>query len=412
MSWHRLLPLLTLFGALYFIQGIVEPTAALPAQPLQTQLRGWGLTTEGVGQFFGIIGIAWSLKPLFGVISDFLPILGSRRRSYLVLSTAATGILYAALAWLWSLGHLDTGRWLLVAICVGIAFTDVVVDALAVEVGQPLGITGQIQSVQWGAISLAAVLTGSAGGFVAARGLLRPTFWLCSAMALVSLAVVLLVVREPKHEAPRENLRLAWGQIRQNRRWAMLVAAAAFLFLWNFNPFSSNVLQQYMTEELNLGEQFYGHSLSVMAAAQTAACIAYYFYCRRVPFGWLVHGSIAAGIVSSLCYWLLWDAKTAMLASVAFGLAYQTATLVQLDLAARICPTAAAGLTFALLMSLSNTGMSAGIYLGGGWYDDLTAVYEGNRHLAFDVLVGIGGAFTGACWLLIPVMKWSGIEWK
>jgi len=83
------------------VQGIVEPTACLPAQPIQTQLRTWHFSAGQIGHFFGIIAIAWSLKPLFGLVSDFLPIAGFRRTPYLILSTAAAGVAFLALAVLW-----------------------------------------------------------------------------------------------------------------------------------------------------------------------------------------------------------------------------------------------------------------------------------------------------------------------
>src|SRR6476661_7531747 len=97
----EILPLLVLFGSLYFVQGIIEPTACLPAQPMQSQLRGWGLSVEQVGHWFGIIGIAWSIKPLFGLVSDIFPIAGYRRRPYLILSTAGVAVAFLALALLW-----------------------------------------------------------------------------------------------------------------------------------------------------------------------------------------------------------------------------------------------------------------------------------------------------------------------
>ena len=58
---HReILPLFVLFGSLYFVQGIIEPTACLPMQPVQTDLESWNFTVKQIGQFSGIIGIAWS----------------------------------------------------------------------------------------------------------------------------------------------------------------------------------------------------------------------------------------------------------------------------------------------------------------------------------------------------------------
>lgn len=429
-SRPAILPLLFLFGTLYFVQGIVEPTACLPAQPIQSQLRHWHYSAEQIGHFFGVIAIAWSIKPLFGLISDFLPIAGYRRIPYLTLATATAGVAFLSIAALWppattaatgwfgwligaTAAQTDVAQigWLLVLAGIGVAMTDVVIDALAVETGQPRGITGQIQSVQWFALSVAGLLVGAGGGFVAQHQLQRSMFIGCGLLAFSSLTVVLLVVREPRHPArPRDNLRGAWRQLWSGRRLPVLLSVAAFLFLWNFNPFSSNVLQEYMTKELQFSEQFYGYLGSVQAVGMIVGCLTYGWYCRRVPFGRLIHGSIVAGIVSTLGYWLLQGQATAVVASFIFGLAWQTGLLVQLDLSARICPTESAGTMFALLMAISNTGTSLGIYLGGGWYDSLAAAFSGDRHLAFHTLVAIGATFTAGCWLLVPLIKWAGVN--
>jgi len=98
---RTVLPLLLVFGTLYLVQGIVEPTACLPFQPIQTQLETWRFTTEQIGHFFGIVGIAWSLKPLFGLVSDFLPLAGRRRRPYLVISTAMAAAAFLVLSAVW-----------------------------------------------------------------------------------------------------------------------------------------------------------------------------------------------------------------------------------------------------------------------------------------------------------------------
>lgn len=428
-----ILPLLILFGSLYFVQGIVEPGACLPAQPMQSDLRAWGFSPTEVGHFFGIIGIAWSIKPLFGLISDFFPLAGYRRWPYLVLSTALTALVFFGLAAIWSrptpqgtgwasftfdwlvetaagqprLGQLG---WLLVLAGVGIAMTDVAMDALAVETGQPLGITGQIQSVQWAALSLGSFLAGVLGGLAAQYHWQRQMFLTCGVLAMFSLTVVLLVVREPRNNArPRENLRLAWRQLLGEGRLATLLSVSAFLFLWSFNPFSTNVQQEYFTKELGLSEVFYGSLISIQGVGMVVACLAYGWYCRKVSLTALIHLAIVTGVASTLTYWLVHDQTTAVIASLVFGLAYQTGLLVQLDLAARVCPTQSAGTIFALLMALSNSGTTAGIYLGGGWYDALTTAF-GSRTSAYHILVAIGAAFTAGCWLLVPLMKWAGSD--
>lgn len=81
-----------LFAALYFIQGIAEPGEGLIAQPLRSLMRSWGESAASIATVSFLIALPWSLKPLFGLLTDFVPFLGSRRRSYLLLCSAATVI--------------------------------------------------------------------------------------------------------------------------------------------------------------------------------------------------------------------------------------------------------------------------------------------------------------------------------
>lgn len=418
--------LLVLFAALYFVQGIVEPTACLPAQPLQSQLQAWRLSATEIGYFFGAIGLAWSVKPLFGALSDWLPLGGRRRRPYLIFSTALTAGAFLALAatanaknwpafdsanplfeWLARLGsqppQVSRTGWLLLLASAGIAMTDVAIDALAVETGQTLRFTGQIQAVQWAALSLAGLLVGSAGGYVAALKQQVPMFALCGCLALGSCILVAILVREPRTYAPAAADPAA-VRLTAPATWRILLAAAAFLWLWNFNPFSSNVLQDYSTTQLRFSQQFYGHLVSLQALGNLIACILYYYLAPRVPFGRLLHLAVLAGLISTLAYWFYSNAPTAVAVSLVFGFAYQLGLLVQLDLAARICPTAAAATGFALLMAISNSGVTAATYVGGHWYDQL-ATSLASRHSAFHALVIVGAAFTALCWLVIPFLR-------
>jgi len=229
-------------------------------------------------------------------------------------------------------------------------------------------------------MSVAGLLVGIGGGYVAQHQLQRQMFVGCGLLALASLAVVLWVVREPRHRGrPRDNVLRAWQQVWSGRRLQVLLSARLFLFMWNFNPFSSNVLQAYMTDELGFAEQFFGNLGSVKALGMILGCMTYGWYCRRVPFGLIVHGSIVAGIVSTLGYWLLRDGRPRSWPASSLASPGKRPAR-QLDLSARICPTESAGTMFALLMAISNTGESAGVYLGGGWYDGLAAHFHGDRH--------------------------------
>src|SRR5262245_9838201 len=142
-----------LFGLLYFVQGIVEPTEGLLSQPTKSLLRQWEHSAASAAWFAAILSLPWAIKPLYGLLTDFRPLAGSRRRSYLLLTTSVACAGLSALYFL-PLGS-DRGTLLLTLLllpAVAIAYSDVVTDALMIEVGQPRGLTGRLQSIQWASI--------------------------------------------------------------------------------------------------------------------------------------------------------------------------------------------------------------------------------------------------------------------
>ncbi len=96
------------------------------------------------------------------------------------------------------------------------------------------------------------------------------------------------------------------------------------------------------------------------------------------------------------------DKRSAVLVTLVGGFTYMTATLIQLDLAARACPPEVAGTVFATLMALENFATLLSTWIGGSWYERGLA-HWGSR-TSFHVLVLVGSAFTAACWLLVPFL--------
>src|SRR5688572_19002274 len=89
-----------LFGLLYFVQGIVEPTEGLLSQPIKSLLRNWEYSAASAAWFVSILSLAWAIKPLYGLLTDFVPFAGSQRRSYLLLTTAVASISMTAVYFL------------------------------------------------------------------------------------------------------------------------------------------------------------------------------------------------------------------------------------------------------------------------------------------------------------------------
>src|SRR5437899_9937176 len=132
--------LAVLFAIVYFSQGMWY----LPNQPITIVLKERGLSAGQVATFFSITTLPWLIKPLYGLLSDFVPLWGYRRKSYFLLTTALAALAGATLATV--AGH---GYWSLAVFFtimgLGLAFTDLLPDALLVQAGQPRGLSGVFQ---------------------------------------------------------------------------------------------------------------------------------------------------------------------------------------------------------------------------------------------------------------------------
>jgi len=396
-----------LFGALAFCQGVAEPTEGLIAQPVQALLTRWGHGPAEVGAFAALVALPWSLKPLYGLLTDFVPLFGRRRQGYLVLTAGTAAVALFGLALLptpparygWILGWLATAT-------VAWAFSDVVADALMIDRGRPLGLVGRFQAVQWASLYAAAILTGAGGGWLSLGGREHRGFLICGVAATATLLLAAFAVREPRAPRPTVDARAAVRALGRAARSPGILGAGAFLFLWNFNPFSTVVLRLHVTRTLGLGEAFYGTTQSVMAVGSILACLGYARLGRRAAAPAMVPLSIVLGVASTMAYWAVSDRRSAVAASLAVGVCYMTATLIQLDLAARACPPEAAGSVFAILMATENLAAATSTGLGGWLYERGGELW--GAPASFRILVGIGAAFTASSWLLLPAIRGEG----
>ena len=227
-----------LFAALYFIQGISEPTEGLVAQPVMSLLKSWGYDALGLGAFSAALAIPWGLKPVWGLISDFVPWAGYHRRSYLLLASLSACVCFAALASVVLEAHSVRVLFgLLLLATLAVAFSDVVIDALMVEKGQPRGLTGRFQAMQWGAIYAATIITGSLGGYLSSEGRQPWAFGICAALATAGLGLAFVAVTDRRAGPIGIDAQQAFRTLARAAVSRSLFAAGSFLFLWNFNPF-------------------------------------------------------------------------------------------------------------------------------------------------------------------------------
>jgi predicted MFS family arabinose efflux permease len=384
-----------LFAIVYFAQGMVY----LPDQVLAIVLKERGLSAGQLAAFNWIITIPWFIKPLYGLLSDFVPLFGTRRRSYfLIMSGGAAlaamsvslmpGVSYALLA------TMITLLWL------GVGFTDVITDALMVENGKRVGLTGAFQSVQWGALSAASILVGVGGGYLAERRAFAAAFALVACFPVVSFLMAVFVVREPPARPNLEGFGETWSAVRQALGRRDLWAVAGFTFFWAFSPSFGPAFFYYETDVLGFTQTFIGVLSSLGAAASIAGAWAYARLSRTFSLKRLIVWAIGAGALGMLAYLVYRGPASAVIITVLFGAIGMTTQLAFMDLAAKACPRHAEATFFALLMSVHNLGMRSGEWTGANLYD----------WLGYAPLVLISTAFTAAAWLLVPLVPIDAIQ--
>jgi MFS family permease len=385
-----------LFAVVYFAQGMWY----LPNLSITFFLKDTlGLSAAQTATFFSITTIPWLLKPLYGLISDFLPLFGRRRKSYFLLTSgiaAAMGLVLAAVG---------TYTYWLVAIFftlmgLGLAFSDVLTDALMVEHGQRLDLTGPFQAIQWAAISFASILVGVGGGWLAEHKQLSLTFLIAALFPLVTLAMAGFMIKEPRARDGERQFRETWAAIRGAMGSRTLWIVAGFIFFYNFSPSFGPALVYYATDVLQFSKIFLGTLDSLAYAAGIAGTAIYFAFSKSFSLSRLLHFAIAAGVIGTLAYLGYRDTLSAVVISLVFGGIGMFIQLTFLDLAARACPKQAEATFFALLMSIYN-GATEVSHITGGWLYDQVGLTR---------LIFISSAFTALCWLLVPLLKLENLE--
>jgi predicted MFS family arabinose efflux permease len=382
--------LAVLFAVVYFAQGMWY----LPNQTITIVLKDAGFSAGRVADFFAVATAPWLIKPLYGLISDFFPFFGRRRKSYFLLTTSL-----AALA---GLGLALTGSreyWTLLLLFttmgLGLAFTDVLTDATMIENGRRLGLTGAFQSVQWAAIYTSTILVGEIGGRLAEGRSLSAAFALAACFPLVSLVMAATILREPRAPADRAAVLRTVQAVRQALGSREVWVVAGFIFFFVFSPSFGPGFLFYQTDRLGFSQQLIGRLAALQALGSVVGALTYAPLSRRWPLRRSIVVSIGLSTASSLTYLLYRGPVSALVIDFGYGWVYMVTTLAFLELAARACPRHVEGTFFALLMSVYNLGIQGSQWSGGHLYD----------RIGFERLVLVSAVTTALAWALVPLVR-------
>jgi folate/biopterin transporter len=329
---------------------------------------GRELFPEGVAALMGIAALPWVVKPLFGFISDGLPVFGYRRRPYLFLSG-----LIGTSAWLSlsQLVHTPLAATIAIAMTsLSVAFSDVIVDSLVVERARAESLTdsGSLQSLCWGASALGGLLTAYFSGSLLQYFSNRTVFAITAAFPLIVSAVAWLIAEDPIDSQTKNNsavqVKSQLQQLRQAISQKTIWLPTLFLFLWQCTPTGEASFFYFSTNELGFGPEFLGRVKLVTSLASLLGIWVFQKWLKGIAFRTMFATTTVLSALLGLTTLLLvthtnrslgiddrWFALGDSLLLTVMG---QITFMPVLVLAARLCPPGIEATLFALLMSTLN----------------------------------------------------------
>jgi hypothetical protein len=181
----------------YFAWGASGITAVAALYFQKDALKLTPAEAAGIGFW---LGLPWSMKMIVGVASDAFPILGSRRKAYLILGALCSVVGYALVAW--SVSTRDGYLAAMLLVVIGFMIQDVVADALSVEVARNDDEVAQVQTLGRVALLVGTISVGYASGLVAAALGPRPVFAIAAVLPVVVAMAALFIRVAPRPAAP------------------------------------------------------------------------------------------------------------------------------------------------------------------------------------------------------------------
>jgi len=387
------------FGLVYVVEGIGQ-TGGLIAQPLNYYLKQtFGWSPVEVTAYLTILNLPWIIKPVYGIVSDFLPIFGYRRKAYLVLANAAAA---AAYCWVTQITAPSELIFVLLLTAYAMAVSSTLCGAILVENGQRLGASDAFVNQQWLWFNIAALASGFVGGQLVER--LAPGTALHAAAAIIAvapLAVVFagwFVISEPKIHIDLPEMKKTFASLLAAFTLKELWLIGAFLFLYYLSPGLGTPLYYHITDNLKFSQEYIGILGSISSAGWIVGALLYQRLLKGITARALLNLSILLGTLTTAAFLLLLDQATAAAINFCSGVAGMIAFVATLTLAADYCPQRAEGFAFAALMSITNFSAALSDNIGSFLYEHL---FE--RRL--DPLILVSAASTAVAFAFVPMLR-------
>ena len=391
--------LLLFFALVYVVEGLGQ-VGGLIAQPLNNYLKasqGW--TPVQITGFITLFNLPWIIKPVYGLVSDFVPLFGYRRKSYLLLVNVA-----AIIGFIWVTQLTAPGDLLipLMITAYTMAISSTLCGAVLVENGQRLHESGTFVNQQWLWFNIAAMAAAVLGGqlvqHLSPAGALHGAAAIVAVAPLIVIAGTLFLVPEKKVSSDLQGMKNTLAGLKTSFQRRELWLVVAFMFLYYFSPGLSTPLYFTMTDSLHFSQAYIGILGSVQSAGWVVAALLYRRFFGKLTLKNLLNLSIVLGTLTTAAFALLSSEASAAIIYFCSGFAAMLATVATLTLAADYCPPRAEGFAFAVLMSIINLASSAADNVGSFLF---THMFDHNVR----PLVLISAAVTAFAFVLVPLLR-------
>ncbi|MEG4576669.1 folate/biopterin family MFS transporter [Microcoleus sp. N3A4] len=347
---------------IYFVQGILGLARLAVSFFLKDEL---GMSPVAVSAMLGVVALPWMIKPLFGFMSDGLPIFGYRRRPYIVISGLLGTLAWVSLATIVHTPLAATGAIALSSL--SLAVSDVIADSLVVERARKESVTdaGSLQSLSWGASAIGGLITAYLSGSLLQHFSTQTIFLITASFPLIVSATAWLITEEKTNkitdfESVKDQLKKLRQAVTQKSIWL----PTAFLFILQSTPSSDSAFFFFTTNELGFQPEFLGRVRLVTSIAALAGIWLFQRFLKTIPFRVIFGWSTVAATVLGMTNLLLVTHANRSLGiddrwfsigdSLILTVIGQIAYMPVLILSARLCPRGVEATLFALLMSIIN----------------------------------------------------------
>ena len=370
-------------------------TAVIGKQPLQFLLKThFHLGRTEMAAFFFASQMAWYFKPLAGLLTDAVPLFGTRRRSYMIVASVMAAALWLLLG---AVSQNYGALWAAVLILnLFMMIASVSMGALLVEGGQKYGATGRLSSTREFVQGGASLIMGPVAGFLATR-------WFgytagIGAGTLITLAIVafLFLKEKPNAELDKSVLTNAATQLKGMSKSGPLWAAVGLLLLVFIAPGFNTPLYYLQTDTLKFSQQNIGYLTLLGGLGGILAALTYGWVCKRLDLRTALYAGIVLNATGAIIYLLYHSYPAALAIDFINGYLSILGVLPVYDLAARSVPRGNAALGFSLMMSARNIALF-GSDIFGSWLID-------RHHVHFNTLVLLNAGTTLLVLIAIPFL--------